>query len=524
MGIDSKNVCKMIEQMNQHLRTKLLKKEGKVQKEKLWENTYIKRQIDKREKGSSFSVSDHIRAMVYSMLSGGQVWDKYANEADSQTGYITCIDTIFHDYYPTELLTCLPEQLFQELQKIHLAPRFGAAPLEALIHVNIPKLLKWKEEYGAVDSYYQKYIQTGIDRHLLVPERLLIETLSNAESNDKMEQMGVPLVCEYLRNVGYDLPKPDTHIRRILGSENLGFSTSRKVSEYRSIELVVRIAKAAQRSVAETDYILWSYCSDGYGEICTSVNPKCDVCVAVGQCRKHMEDVVNRMKNKYVLETHYKIRESDSVSEIICKAADKAKASFCRRIFQDGTVSPDDRFKLNDEVELLLADRIPELLEATDQKMFDERHHKICEEIIHIYNQRCRQSYGIAQRWLNETLVNLIVLDSALPVNTLPIKKASNYFHVSVGKEVLQAATAKRKERFHCGLGLKCAPLKHENPATYEMDWFHNTGETQPFERWEYAEYIEFQNAVRNALKNPIKDGVFKNALDWSLNAFEELS
>lgn len=41
--------------------------------DKLWENTYIKRQIDKRNGKGSFSINDHIRAMVYSMLSGGEL-------------------------------------------------------------------------------------------------------------------------------------------------------------------------------------------------------------------------------------------------------------------------------------------------------------------------------------------------------------------------------------------------------------------------------------------------------------------
>jgi Predicted EndoIII-related endonuclease len=520
----TENIHDMIDQMDRHLRTELLKKDGEVFVEKLWENTYIKRQIDERENGASFSVNDHIRAMVYAMLSGGQSWDKYAKEADSRTGAISCVDTVFHQYHPTELLACSPEQLLQELQKLHLAPRFGSDYMNALIHVNIPKLLKWEKEYGAVDNYYQKYIQKGIEKQLLVSERLLIETLSDTESDNKLQQMGVPLVCEYLRNVGYNLPKPDTHIRRILGSECLGFSTSRDVSEYRSIEIMFGIAKAAQKSVAETDYILWSYCSDGFGEICTSSNPKCDVCVAKRQCRKHMGDVVNQMKNKYVLESRYKIRVSDSVSEMICKAANQSYQSFCRRIFQGKTVSLEESNKLNHEVEGLLADKIPVLLESTGQEIFDEKHRKICEEIIHIYRQSCEQSYGVAQRWLNDTLVNLVVIDSSLPISILPITRARKYFHVPVEQKVLRAATAKRKEMYHCGLGLKCAPLKHEDSGTYEMDWFHNNGDTQPYEKWEYEEYIEFQNVVRNALKNSIKDGTYKDVLDWSLNAFAELS
>jgi hypothetical protein len=34
--------------------------------------------------------------------------------------------------------------------------------------------------------------------------------------------MCVALLCEYLKNVGIDVVKPDVHIKRILGCERLG--------------------------------------------------------------------------------------------------------------------------------------------------------------------------------------------------------------------------------------------------------------------------------------------------------------
>lgn len=519
-GKIAKEKANIIFAMEQQLENELLKKKP----EKLWSESFIKRQIDKRARGDTFALEDHIRAMVYSMLSGGQVWDRYAKEADINTGYITRVDSVFHDYKVEWLLSCSPEQLYQELQEIHLAPRYGSEPIEKLITVNIPKLRKFEDEYGTIDDYYQTYIQSGLDNKLVAPTKYLIENLSSSNSNDKMEQMGIPLVCEYLRNVGYDVPKPDTHIRRVLGSDVLGFSTSKELSEYKAIEIIYKIAKEAQRSVAETDYILWSYCATGYGEVCTTANPKCDVCVAYRECRKHMGDVVNTVKNQYVLSSHYGLRETDSVSDIIRKAADISYTAFRRRIFHDDSVSVEDRKRLKHEVEELLADRIPELLNVTGQKEFDDEHHIICEAIIHVYNQMCSQSYGIAQRWLNETLKNLVLIDSSLSVSKLPVMRTRKYFHAPVRTEVLQAAATERgKERFHCGLEIKCASLRHENPAVYEMDWFAPEN-TQKFEKWGYAEYVEFQNAIRGALKNPIKSGVYKDVFDWSLNALVELA
>lgn len=507
-------ICKM----DEHLRTLLQEDDSK-----LWEHTFIKKQIDKRNNNGLFTISDHIRAMVYSMLSSGSIWDRLAKEADIETGYITRVDTIFHNYSPTELLKCSPEQLQEELQENHLAHQYIAKQMEALLTVNIPKLMKFEEEYGTIDNYYQKYIQMGIKNKFIDTARLLIETLSDSKSNNKMVQMDVPLVCEYLRNVGYDLPKPDTHICRILGSEILGFSTSREVSRYQAIDIVFKLAKMVDKSVAETDYILWSYCSTGYGQICTLKKPKCDLCVAFKQCRKHAGDILDTVKNKYVLDSHYKIRESDSISEMVRKAACISYLAFRRRILQDNPISAEDKSQLNSEVEELLADRIPELLQSTDQDGFDRIHHKICEEILCIYEQRCRQSYGIAQRWLNETLSNLIIIESCLSTSKLPVMETRKYFHVPVGSDVLNVAASKGKDKFYHGLGLKCAPLTHENPAVYEMDCY-SSERTQPFERWEYAEYIEFQNTLRNALKDSIKEGAYKDVIHWGFHALMETS
>ena len=45
------------------------------------------------------------------------------------------------------------------------------------------------------------------------------------------------------------------------------------------------LAKQAGKSVAETDYILWSYCATGYTGICTKSYPNCHVCRVKDRCR-----------------------------------------------------------------------------------------------------------------------------------------------------------------------------------------------------------------------------------------------
>ena len=147
-----------VQRMDEYLRNDLLWKDGQPQSDKLWENTYIKRQIDRRRAGGEFSISDHIRAMVYSMLSSGIVWDRVSPHIDKATKQLAPIDEVFFQYDPEQLLQCDPEGLTEEIKKLHCASQYTRKQVEALIHTNISKLLQLEKQYGSVDAFYQKYI------------------------------------------------------------------------------------------------------------------------------------------------------------------------------------------------------------------------------------------------------------------------------------------------------------------------------------------------------------------------------
>ena len=86
--------------------------------------------------------------------------------------------------------------------------------------------------------------------------------------------------------VGYSIAKPDRHICRILGADCLACSDKKTVPAFEAIDIVAAIAAELQKSAAEVDYILWSYCAKGYGAVCTLQSPKCEICVAKKHCRR----------------------------------------------------------------------------------------------------------------------------------------------------------------------------------------------------------------------------------------------
>ncbi len=122
--------------MDKQLREELLIKDGTVQAKKLWENTYIKKQIDKRENGGTFTIQDHIRAMVYSMLTSGASWNRVEPSIDVETGRVLLIDEIFYQYDVDTLLNTDPMDLVERVKQHKLGTQYIKNQMVALIGTN----------------------------------------------------------------------------------------------------------------------------------------------------------------------------------------------------------------------------------------------------------------------------------------------------------------------------------------------------------------------------------------------------
>lgn len=140
-------------------RTAMKEKYGDDCKIMFWENTYIKHQIDNRENGKHYTTEEHIKAMVYSMLSNGGKWSKFKEHFNIDTGEIIVVDKIFHNYDPEYLLSCNTADLVLELEKFTLGTVTIGAQMRALVFDNVPKLLKFEKEYGSIDNYYDTFIE-----------------------------------------------------------------------------------------------------------------------------------------------------------------------------------------------------------------------------------------------------------------------------------------------------------------------------------------------------------------------------
>lgn len=246
-----------------------------------WENFYIKKQIEKRKSGHKFTLSEHVQAMVYSQLSGMKNWSQIEL-------HIKELDKIFCDYDIDKLTKKSPADLSNEIKGLKCGNMSIDSQMKALLD-NIKLLKKIQEKNGSIDAFYNEQIDAAPSNEY--PFKKLIKMLSDGDSNYKLKEMGIALVAEYLRNVGYDISKPDRHVVRLLGPNGLDIHQNKNEASdkarWEAFEIIHNYAKKTGQSEAYVDYLFWAYCADGYGEICTKEAPKCDVCKIKEYCNKN---------------------------------------------------------------------------------------------------------------------------------------------------------------------------------------------------------------------------------------------
>jgi hypothetical protein len=112
---------------------------------------------------------------------------------------------------------------------------------------------------------------------------VIVEKLSKGASFYKLKMLGEALAWEYLRNVGIDGAKPDTHLRRFLGADRMGTGDHSPATISEVNEQITILSNQTGMSKIEVDNLIWSFCADGSGEICTAT-PHCQDCPIADYC------------------------------------------------------------------------------------------------------------------------------------------------------------------------------------------------------------------------------------------------
>ena len=221
-------------------------------------NTSMTAEVKKRKAGKQYTIRDHIRGMIYSLLSNQTKW--YRIEP-----HLSEIDELFYGYDPEMILDSDSGYFCEGLFKLKCGNMSTKAQMEALPE-NIQTLRHIEDEYGSIDSFITSE-----------PANVIVEKLSRGASPYKLKMLGEALAWEYLRNVGIDGAKPDTHLRRFLGADRMGTGDHSPATIIEVNEQVARLSAMTGMSKIEVDNLIWSFCADGYGEVCTAT-PHCREC------------------------------------------------------------------------------------------------------------------------------------------------------------------------------------------------------------------------------------------------------
>jgi endonuclease III len=218
----------------------------------------VKSRID----GKGFTLQEHIKGLVYSLLSRQRVWK-----------------------------SLLPHLKKIDFVEINCGNMLIEKQMKALSD-NI-KILK------KLHSYIEMKINEIYKHHNdIIRGQNIVEDLANRltdpKSEDKLKQVGNALIMEYFKNIGVRSMKPDTHILRICGRKRLGIlesvedentnnSNLLRKAQKEFIDFVNKISENVPIDIVYYDNLFWLFGAKEYGEICTK-KPKCYQCLLLKLC------------------------------------------------------------------------------------------------------------------------------------------------------------------------------------------------------------------------------------------------
>lgn len=254
----SKDYCKMFNILEEYLNQRL----SNVDRT-------ILQAVEDRKNGKKFSFSEHLRGLIFSLLSSQRDWSAIHKNRQY-------IEKIFFYFDKNKIKNCDYKYFISSLKGRSLGNRAISKQMETL-NYNISVLEEIENEYGSLDDFVTRLKPNAISA-----------LLACKESPYALKQIGFALALEYLRNVGIDTTKPDVHIVRIL--QRLGLLAECENAEKQTVAVIENLSKQTGYSIAHIDFLLWHFCSEGYGNIC-SANPKCNKCPIKRFCNNTPTDI-----------------------------------------------------------------------------------------------------------------------------------------------------------------------------------------------------------------------------------------
>jgi endonuclease III len=245
---------------------KTLLKEG-IDTEYLIKNNIALQNFQRRQENYPFNLNEHIKGLVYSLLSNQRPWKKIAENLDY-------INEVFKNFDASELKKIEnPDYFVISLKDKGLGNRAIKKQMQRLKD-NITLFESIEIKFGSIDNFIQR---TGKGSNLVHFDIENVALEFSKPGPNKLDNIGFALAMEYLRNLGYTGAKPDVHINRICSEERLGLFDN-KSSDVKKHQRLMEITTALNLNLTEVDYVLWLFAAKGYGDICQK-EPQCSKCL-----------------------------------------------------------------------------------------------------------------------------------------------------------------------------------------------------------------------------------------------------
>lgn len=220
--------------------------------------------VSDRHSGRRWTDTEFFEALLLSILSNSTDWSKIEKVRPNLPQWFNGYDLQWYaSRSPQDL--CNLVDLFKAKKSGSLTLRKSLLNLQCAIG----KLL----DHARLDGSIEKYIQSldSADR----PDLIALK-LSDDKGQDKLPGLGVALAAEFLKNVGFDVGKPDRHVNRAMAHFRLArFKTWDKTiknedykppqatrDEASEVMLAIRqLADCVNERAAFVDNAIWLLCA-----------------------------------------------------------------------------------------------------------------------------------------------------------------------------------------------------------------------------------------------------------------------
>jgi len=168
--------------------------------------------IKNRNSGKRWADDEIQEGLVRAVLSSNTDWAKIEGVLPELNGLFGNFSLSFYAQLTTEEI----DRIFVPWFKSRKAASMTLGKdLKNLIKTS-QKLKRWSESNGSAEHYF-----TDLYRKCSNDAKRVALKIGLPESEYKLPALGVPIAAETLRNIGFDLAKPDRHILRAAGSFGL---------------------------------------------------------------------------------------------------------------------------------------------------------------------------------------------------------------------------------------------------------------------------------------------------------------